>query len=114
LTSNKRSRRIGGMARPRASLRRAAVAAVVVVLGVLGWSSAAAGDAAASHRAGASAGAAERIYVVRQGDTLWSIAVGVGSDSDPRAVVDAIARANGIDGATLVPGQALIIPADLG
>jgi nucleoid-associated protein YgaU len=102
------------MAGPRASVRRAAVAAVVVVLGVLGWSSEAAGGAAASRRAAAHAGATEATYVVRPGDTLWSIAVGVASDSDPRAVVDAIARANGMDGATLVPGQALMIPADLG
>ena len=97
--------------RPRTSLRRAAAVWVVLVLGVLGWSG---WSSALAHDAGAAREAPRATYVVRPGDTLWSIAVGVTSDSDPRAVVDGIARANGVQGATLVPGQALIIPADLG
>jgi len=48
-------------------------------------------------------------YVVRQGDTLWSIARRV-SGGDPRPVVDALAEANGLDGAGLVPGQSLVVP----
>ena len=50
-------------------------------------------------------------YVVRPGDTLWSIAVRVSPGSDPRGVVDRIARANGVETTRLVPGQRLILPA---
>jgi len=49
-------------------------------------------------------------YVVRAGDTLWSIAVDVRPGVDPRPVVDAIARANDVDPASLVPGQELVVP----
>ena len=51
-----------------------------------------------------------RRYVVRPGDTLWSIAGRVDPSSDPRPVVDAIMRANGVDAGALVPGQTLQIP----
>jgi LysM domain len=34
-------------------------------------------------------------YVVRPGDTLWSIAAAIAPDSDPRPVVDALRNANG-------------------
>jgi len=54
--------------------------------------------------------AAEGTYVVRPGDTLWSIAARL-RDGDPRPLVDAIQRANGVDPGALVPGQALLIPA---
>jgi LysM repeat protein len=50
-------------------------------------------------------------YVVRAGDTLWSIAVRQAPGQDPRAVVDAIVRANAVDPGTLVPGQELQLPA---
>ncbi len=50
------------------------------------------------------------MYVVRPGDTVWSIAVGVAGGADPRDVVDAIAVRNGIDAGDVVPGQALVIP----
>ena len=53
---------------------------------------------------------ARSAYVVRQGDTLWSIARRVSPDDDPRPIVDALAEANGLDGAGLVPGQSLIVP----
>jgi nucleoid-associated protein YgaU len=49
-------------------------------------------------------------YVVRPGDTLWSIARRI-IDGDPRALVDAIQAANGADPGALVPGQVLLIPA---
>jgi LysM repeat protein len=49
-------------------------------------------------------------YVVRPGDTLWSIARGFAPSTDPRVVVDAITSANGLDPAALVPGQQLSIP----
>ncbi len=53
---------------------------------------------------------AEHRYVVRAGDTLWSIATRVAPQEDPRAVVDSIKIANGVDGASLVPGQSLVLP----
>ena len=52
-----------------------------------------------------------RTYVVRSGDTLWSIAArAVGPDSDPRPSVEAIERANSLPNATVQPGQSLVIP----
>jgi nucleoid-associated protein YgaU len=49
-------------------------------------------------------------YVVRPGDTLWSIARGM-QDGDPRPLVDAIQAANRADPGALVPGEVLLIPA---
>ena len=49
-------------------------------------------------------------YVVREGDTLWSIARGVAPGEDPRPLVDAIAAANGVDPGAIVPGQTLLVP----
>ncbi|MBI3648546.1 MAG: LysM peptidoglycan-binding domain-containing protein [Actinobacteria bacterium] len=66
---------------------------------------------------GLSAGAqvrreADSTYVVGQGDTLWSIAAGrEAPGEDPRPLIDAIERANGIGPADLVPGQTLVVPA---
>ena len=51
-----------------------------------------------------------RTYVVRPGDTLWSIATRFAPTTDPRVVVDGITSANGLDPAVLVPGQQLTIP----
>lgn len=50
-------------------------------------------------------------YVVRDGDTLWSIATRLVPGEDPRPVVDAIAATNGVSAGALVPGQTLVIPA---
>jgi nucleoid-associated protein YgaU len=52
----------------------------------------------------------EDVYVVRPGDTVWSIAERAAAGGDPRALVDAIAARNGIDAGAVVPGQALVIP----
>ncbi len=52
----------------------------------------------------------EQVYVVRAGDTVWSIAERAVRGGDPRALVDAIAARNGIDAGAVVPGQALVIP----
>jgi LysM repeat protein len=50
----------------------------------------------------------EQRYVVQRYDTLWSIAA---SDySDPRKGVWEITERNGLEGATIVPGQVLILP----
>ncbi len=50
-------------------------------------------------------------YVVRGGDTLWSIAERLAPGRDPRPLVDAIATANEVDPGALVPGTTLVIPA---
>lgn len=49
-------------------------------------------------------------YVVRQGDTMWSIAQRLAPGEDPRAVVDAISAANGVRAGELAPGQTLLLP----
>lgn len=49
-------------------------------------------------------------YVVRQGDTLWSIAQRVAPGEDPRPLVDAIVSVNGVDAAAIDPGQTLLVP----
>jgi nucleoid-associated protein YgaU len=51
-------------------------------------------------------------YVVREGDTLWSIARRVSPAGDPRPIVDRLATVNGVDAGALVPGQILLVPAD--
>lgn len=51
-------------------------------------------------------------HVVQAGDSLWSIAVRMSEGTDPRMIVDAIERANGIEGQPIVPGQRLRIPTD--
>lgn len=52
-------------------------------------------------------------YEVRAGDSLWSIAEGVGSeDADPRAVVAAIRDLNDLSGSLIHPGDLLQVPAD--
>lgn len=56
------------------------------------------------------AGRWEQVYVVRTGDTVWSIAERAAEGTDPRPLVDAIAARNGIDAGAVVPGQALVIP----
>jgi len=109
-----RSRR--GIALRRMYLRRR-VAAVITAL-VLVWLAVSAVTAAVgaltSSPAGASAGAgapAAATHVVRSGETLWSIATGLGVSGDIRDAVDAIAEANGAE--VLVPGQVLVIPPEL-
>jgi len=50
----------------------------------------------------------ERSYVVQRYDTLWSIAAS--GYADPREGVWEIRRRNGLAGATIVPGQVLVLP----
>jgi LysM domain len=54
-----------------------------------------------------------RTYVVRPGDSLWSIASMLAPDRDPRRVVVELDEANGGSLDTLVPGRALSIPSTL-
>ena len=50
----------------------------------------------------------ERRYVVQPRDTLWSIAAT--GYSDPRKGIWEITERNGLEGATIVPGQVLVLP----
>jgi nucleoid-associated protein YgaU len=77
------------------------------VAGALGRHGNAAGVAEAGVRP---AGRSEHVYVVRAGDTVWTIAERVAGGDDPRPWVDAIAMRNGIEAGALVPGQSLILP----
>jgi nucleoid-associated protein YgaU len=82
--------------------RRRAAAALIGALVVLGLP--------AASRAVGDRPARTATYVVRPGDTLWSIARGI-QDGDPRPLVDAIQAANRADPGALVPGEVLLIPA---
>jgi nucleoid-associated protein YgaU len=51
-------------------------------------------------------------YLVRAGDSLWSIAVDVGADGDPRPVISEIVELNDLADVSIHPGQVLLIPTD--
>jgi len=51
----------------------------------------------------------KRTYVVQPGDTLWSVAEHTHS-GDPRQGVWELEQRNHLDGATIVPGQKLLVP----
>lgn len=99
--------RVGGMDRTGVRRRRlAASLSLAVVAGA--W----AGPVAGAVGGGDDVGLAGRAgYVVREGDTLWSIAARVAPGEDPRPLVDAISAANGVNAGALVPGQTLLVPA---
>lgn len=67
---------------------------------------------AAAGPAGPMAPAAAEVYVVRPGDTLWSIARSVDPHADIRPLVDRLDAQLG--GATLYPGEPISIPAAAG
>jgi hypothetical protein len=73
---------------------------VVVLAGALLW---------AVFARSTGAGSAPERYRVRAGDSLWSIAVERYA-GDPRAGVWKLERANGLQGATILPGQVLLLP----
>ncbi len=58
----------------------------------------------------ASSGAGHKqVYVVKPHDTLWSIAAKT-YGGDPRAGIWRIEKANHLAGATIVPGEKLVVP----
>ena len=58
----------------------------------------------------ASSGAGpEHVYVVKPHDTLWTIAVKTAA-GDPRDAVWKIQHLNHLAGATIVPGEHLVVP----
>ena len=74
--------------------------AVAVVVCVVLW--------AAFARPSTGAGP-ERVYVVQATDTLWSIAASHYA-GDPREGVWKLRERNGLEDATIVPGQRLVLP----
>jgi LysM repeat protein len=73
---------------------------IVLVVAAVVWAAFARDTGAGSHR---------RYHTVTAGDTLWSIAVRSYA-GDPREGVWKLQRRNGLAGATIVPGQRLILP----
>ena len=51
----------------------------------------------------------KRIYVVRPGDTLWSVAQHTYA-GDPREGVWKLQQRNHLSSATIVPGEKLVVP----
>jgi Tfp pilus assembly protein FimV len=93
----------------RTGVRRRRIGLTVLILGVTFLLT---GPVSHAFVAGAQARhQPHRAYVVRPGDTLWSIAERRGpSDADPRVVVDVIERDNDVSPGSVVPGQVLEIP----
>jgi nucleoid-associated protein YgaU len=89
----------------RTDVRRRRATLVAVALGI---SVLVTGPARAA--LGPDAPDAGRRYVVRSGDTVWSIAERQDEDSDPRPLVDEIQRSNHLSDGSIVPGQRLWIP----
>jgi len=99
-----RRRRIA--VRPRRRFARTLVVSAVAVSGLgflAGHATAVTSHPAAAHH---------RVYVVRPGDTLWSIALRVaGPGADPRPVVDRLTSLNHVRDAAITPGERLVLPA---
>jgi hypothetical protein len=101
LASRARARR-----RRRTVLLGAAVGAAVVGLALPVSALGGAPEAGPGATSGRAAGAA--VYVVRPGDTLWSIASRLDAGGDPRPLAEAIARE--IGSTSVVPGERIAIP----
>jgi Tfp pilus assembly protein FimV len=71
----------------------------------------AAGARATAASSSAAAGpVSARVYVVRPGDTVWSVAARLaGPHGDPRPLVDDLIRANALQDARIWPGQRLVL-----
>ena len=73
---------------------------IIAVAGLILWGVV----ARASHGAGP-----ERVYLVKPHDTLWSIATKA-YGGDPREGIWKLEQRNGLAGATIVPGEKLVVP----
>ena len=52
----------------------------------------------------------QRVHVVSNGQTLWSLAGKFAGDDDPRKFVHEVKLLNGLEGGAIFPGQRLILP----
>jgi nucleoid-associated protein YgaU len=93
----------------RTRVRRRRVGAALLGLGIIAGFAGTAASASGSHQ-GEEQLVARHRYVVKAGDTLWAIAKHAARGDDPRPLVDAIAHANDLGSASIVPGQTLIVP----
>lgn len=105
-------RKVHPPSRP-AGLRRAlpVLATVAALVGM--WFGAdalvsAGGPPQLAHLQGSQKVAGGYAYVVRPGDTLWSIAARLDPSGDPRPLVDRLAGE--LHGAALQPGEVLVVP----
>ena len=73
---------------------------LVVAIGLVAWT------LIAQNSQGAGSG---RVYVVRTGDSLWSIAT-LHYGGDPREAVWRLRQRNGLGQATIHPGETLVLP----
>jgi Tfp pilus assembly protein FimV len=104
---SERSTRLRLTVRGRRTLAGLAALPAVVVLSIAVIS----GGSALAARDTAAPGQSFTTVTVASGDSLWSIAERVAPRSDPRDVVDAIARLNALEGGMVSMGQRLSIPA---
>ena len=99
LTIERAFEKMGPMKRTRVRWGRVAVLGLVVAMPFGARAVAAEGKRPAE----------TRTYVVRAGDTLWSIAAHMaGPGADPRPMVDELEQAN--RGATVFPGETIRLP----
>ena len=90
-------------------IRRVLAGIMLVILGALMWTVLGHVAGLNNETVGAdiSPDAPQEIYIVQSGDTLWSIAMAIDGDGDPRNTVDRLAEMNG--GSSLYIGQRLIL-----
>ena len=93
----------------RTRVRRRRVGAALLGLGVVAGFAGTAASASGSPQGEQQLVASHR-YIVKAGDTLWAIAEHQARGDDPRPLVDAIADANELSSANIIPGQTLIVP----
>jgi hypothetical protein len=86
------------------------VAAMLVGLSVAAGRLGAGGLAVAAAAGAEEAAAASVAVVVSQGDSLWSIALHVAPDADPRETVARIRERNDLASNLIQPGQVLHVP----
>jgi len=109
--TQRRARRVAALRRRRAVMLAGVAAGLVCGLALpfaaLGGSPAAPGGSLAAP-GGSLAAPGETIYVVRPGDTLWSIAARFDRGGDPRPLAEELARETG--SAMVVSGERIVIP----
>ena len=86
-------------------MRSFKVALILVVLASI------LGLAAPALFAGQETGRKTTTHIVAPGETLWQIALEYAPERDPRRFIYEIQLANGLEGASILPGQKLILPA---
>lgn len=89
--------------KPGAVVRLAAALAVIGLLAAI-WAVPIGGASASQSRV------SERVYVVRPGDTLWSLAKKLEPGRDPRALMDQLIAETGSP--VIHPGQRIRVPQD--